>query len=98
MTEPLIKVTLDVTAESSEVLEAYCVPFLRSLGYHVVPPNSKWEPKGKFIERVGIDHDKFHRKLTEWSLRGNVIPLTHDTSKRVRSLLSNPEFDQFCRP
>jgi hypothetical protein len=73
------------------------VNMLRSAGYHVAEPNEKWERKCDFIERVGIDHDKFHRKMFEWSQRGHVIPLTEDPSKRIRSVLSNPEFDTFCR-
>jgi hypothetical protein len=92
------RITLDVTADSEAVMEKHFAQWLRTRGWHVAAPNADWESKGEFCERVGIDHDKFHRKLDEWSQRGHVIPLTRkQPSLRVCSVCSNPDFDQFCQ-
>lgn len=96
---PLIhRLTLDVTAESEEVMEREFCKYLRERGWYVAPPNENWEALGEFIKRVGLSgHDAFYRRLDEWEQRGQVIPIRRDKRKYIRDILSNVAFDAYCK-
>lgn len=89
--------TLDVTAESEEIMATEFARYLKDRGWHVAPPHEHWEALGKFIERVGLrGHDAFYRRFDEWTKRGQSIPLLKK-NKRLMGLLSNSSFDAYCK-
>jgi hypothetical protein len=99
MLEP-VRVTLDVTADSEEVLEGYCVTFLTGRGFNVSRPYEKWETVGDFRSRLGICAETFRRKIRQTPGRPNVQLQYSDqpASKRQRVLgiCSNKDFDAWC--
>lgn len=97
---PEVKITLDVTCPSEEILEQYCVDFLTGRGFNVARPNEKWETVGQFKDRLGISWMTVTRKVKAQPGRPNVL-LQYSSDKkskrkRILAILSNPDFDAFC--
>lgn len=95
MTEPAVKVTLDVTSDCEEALEKYCVDFLKGRGFNIAAPNAKWETVGDFKKRLGISYMTVGRKIKPWPGRPSVL-LQRGKQNRIVALLSNPDFDAYC--
>jgi hypothetical protein len=100
MSDPVhCKMTLEVTAKNQDILTQFCADHLRSAGYNVAPAHVEWESKHKFMERLGLkNHDSVNRDIDLWLARGNnlVLHRAHPSGK-LMELLSNSDFDAFCK-
>lgn len=95
MTDPIVKFTLDVTAQCDTQLEGFCVRFLKERGFNVTAPHAKWETVGDFKTRLGISYMTVSRKTKDTPNRPNV-ELQRGSQKRIVAILSNPDFDAYC--
>lgn len=93
---PEVRVTLDVTSQSEEVLEKYCVTFLTERGFNVTRPHTKWESVGDFKDRLGISYGTVAKKVRDTPRRPNVVIQRGEKSKQIVAILSNPAFDAYC--
>ena len=92
------KVTLDVTAESEEHITGWAVSHLQRLGYHVAAPNEKWETPTELMRRIGLSKSEtLHASIKVWAGRGRPVPTHRTATGRLMELVSNPDFDAFCR-
>jgi len=90
--------TLDVTAKNQGVLTQFCADHCRSVGYNVAPAHAKWESKREFMKRLGLkNHDSVNRDIETWLARGNTLPLDRAPTGKLMELLSNTDFEAFCK-
>jgi hypothetical protein len=93
-----LKVTLEVTAKSEDVLTQFCADHLRSIGYNVAQSHAKWESLKEFMARLGLErHASIHRDIKLWRERGNTVQTFQAPTGKLMELLSNTDFDAFCK-
>lgn len=92
---PEIKFTLDVTAQSEEVLEKWAADYLKERGFNVVAPHGKWESVGDFKKRLKISYSTISRKVKE-TLNRPAVTIQRGSQNRIVAILSNPDFDAYC--
>lgn len=87
--------TLTVNASADAALEKWAKGFLEKRGYAVATAHQQWETPAQFCKRLGIHYMTFDRTLDEKG-HPNVV-LRRGPAGRLIELLSNQEFDAFCR-
>jgi hypothetical protein len=91
------KATLDVTAQSEQVVTEFAIAHLKQRGYDVAAPNEKWETLRAFLRRIGVRYDAFYKSLNHRA-RPNVLVRRHrGGAGRIAEICSNAAFDAFCR-
>jgi hypothetical protein len=86
---------LDVSAKSEAHVTEFCIAHLRERGYHVAPPNEKWETPSEFLARLGVSAMSLHRALRR---SGCPNVAAHRTpTGRILELCSNQAFDAFVK-
>lgn len=90
--------TLTLEAPSQDAIDDAMIAHLRAQGYHVSEPNEQWETLSAFMRRIGLSrNESFHESLSAWEDRGFKIFRRIGKSGRIIELLSNYDFDAFCR-
>lgn len=99
MPDPIVKFTLDVTAQCDTQLEGYCVAFLTERGFNVTRPNDRWEKMGDFLSRVRLHPEGLRRKLRQPdcpNVRFQYSKSPKSLGKQRLAILSNKDFDAYC--
>jgi hypothetical protein len=94
------KATLDITAQSEEIVTAWAIDHLKERGYQVEKANEQWEKPKAFCRRVGIYGNKLNEYITRFEMRGNgrvLVDRAPGKMQRIRALRSCPAFEGFIR-
>jgi hypothetical protein len=93
-----IEMAMLVTAKNQDVLTQFCADHLKSIGYNVAASHYKWESLKEFMARLGIErHASVHRDIEHWRQRGNTVLTHHAPTGKLMEILSNADFDAFCK-
>jgi hypothetical protein len=76
---------------------AFAKTYLKERGYSVSPPNAKWEKTGEWRHRLKLNwRTSLNDLIEQWQGRGHHIPVSRGPTGRLKELLSNKAFDEFC--
>ena len=98
MTESTAEFHLTLTAPTEAAINDAMIARLREQGYNVTPAGAQWERPGEFLDRIGRCRNfPLRATIRAWRERGGTVLSLDGLSGRVLELLSNPEFDAFCK-
>jgi hypothetical protein len=98
VSEPTVKVTIEIEAAKEAAVTEFAIKFLRDRGYSVTPPNEQWETAREFNQRVGVGKTAIRRALKRPGCPNVFINWgRHFREKRIVGICSNADFDAFVK-
>jgi hypothetical protein len=83
---------------ADDAVTGFAVQHLRERGYNISESRQNWESKKEFMARLGLEnHDSVNRDIRLWRKRGGTILTYHGASGKLMEILSNTDFDAFCK-